>query len=220
LYVSTPLEQHAEVAVLVRNLGWQRAEIVGVENQGRDVAPFLLELLPRALMNGHPWLLKLHTKRSSHLDEGDRWSQHLRRTLETAANCCLIDEWFAQDADLALIAPPGSLLPCTLSLHQNAEHLLALLPRLEQSGAWFLQQSFVAGSMFAARCQALAPLTALNLRVDDFEPECDQSDGTLAHALERLVAPVVIHAGLKVRELPGKPDSTPRFGHGWAAPLS
>jgi len=219
LYISTTLEKQKQVVALVKDLDWHRAEVVGVENRGRDIAPFLLELLPRALANGHPWLLKLHTKHSSHLHEGAQWSQHLRRTLTLAATSCRLDRWFAQDAGLALIAPPGSLMPCTLSLHHNAGHLKALLPRLNQRGEWFLHQSFVAGSMFAARSHALAPLASLNLQMEDFEPEKSQSDGTLAHALERLVAPVVIQAGLQVRELPGTSVGMPQFGYGWASPF-
>ena len=219
LYVSTPLDQLEATAALVRDIGWCRAEIVGVENRGRDIAPFLLELLPRVIANDHPWLLKLHTKRSIHLNEGDRWGQHLRRTLTKAAMCCEIDDWFARESDLGLIAPPGSMQPCTISLNRNAAHLQALLPRLALRGAWFLQQSFVAGSMFAVRCQALTPFVRLNLSIDDFEPELSQRDGTLAHAFERLLAPVVTQAGLQVRELSGNRDCTPRFGHGWAAPL-
>lgn len=219
LYISTPLEQQTEAAALVKTQGWQRVEIVGIDNRGRDIAPFLLELLPRALANGHPWLLKLHTKRSEHLAEGDQWSQHLRRTLAQAAARRLLDDWFAADSSLGLIAPPGSLHPCTVSLNQNAKHLKSLLPRLQLRGKWFLQQSFVAGSMFAARSQALAPLTKLNLQIDDFEAEMNQRDGTLAHALERLMMAVVTDAGLLVRELPGNHNSIPLFGHGWAAPF-
>ena len=219
LYVSTPEAQRQAVEALLKGQGWPSGEIVGVANRGRDVAPFVGELLPRALAQGHPWIIKLHTKRSSHLANGRAWGNHLQQQLATAEALHTLGCCFAEQPQLGLVAPAGTLLPSSISLHHNASHLQQLLPRLGISGRWLLQQSFVAGSMFAARPEALAPLCQLQLPLDGFEPEQQQRDGTLAHALERLMAAVAIRRGWQVQERTGSCGGVPHFGLGWAALL-
>jgi hypothetical protein len=218
LYVSTPGERCRDVEQLAERLGWMDAQIVAVENRGRDMAPFLLDLLPRVIACNHPWLLKLHTKRSSHLRVGEAWAAHLREHLASQAACRRFSERFAADEQLGLLAAPGTLLPSTISLHRNATHLHELLQALALPSSWWLEQPFVAGSMYAVSCRALEPLVQLPLSRDDFEAEDGQSDGTLAHALERLVAALVIREGLLVQELEGSAEGVPPFGYGWAAP--
>lgn len=219
LYVSTPSPQLETTAALLQQQGWPMAQVVGVANRGRDVAPFVGELLPRALAQGHPWIVKLHTKRSSHLQRGETWGRHLQQQLATAPALQRLASWFGEQPQLGLVAPAGTLLPNSVYLMNNAPQLQALLPQLRLQGCWLLQQPFVAGTMFAARTAALARLCQLELPLNAFAPEQNQRDGTLAHALERLMAAVVIEQGLQVRELTGNPQAVPDFGYGWAKPL-
>lgn len=53
---------------------------------------------------------------------------------------------------------------------------------------------FPVGSMFWARVAAIRPLLDLALTPDHFPPEAGQVDGTLAHAIERMLG-VVCQAG-------------------------
>ena len=66
LYVSTPVAQLPQTALLLRRLGWKRVKLFGVENRGRDIAPFLLQLLPEVIANEHQFFVKVHTKQSPH----------------------------------------------------------------------------------------------------------------------------------------------------------
>ena len=59
---------------------------------------------------------------------------------------------------------------------------------------------FVAGSMFWLRLPALRPLLDAGLAIEDFETEASQIDGTLAHAVERVFAHVVLNSGYQVME--------------------
>jgi lipopolysaccharide biosynthesis protein len=54
---------------------------------------------------------------------------------------------------------------------------------------------FPVGTMFWARPEALAPLLRLGLTPDEYPPEPLNADGTVLHALERLLPLVAEDAG-------------------------
>ena len=56
---------------------------------------------------------------------------------------------------------------------------------------------FPVGSMFWARSAALRPLLDLELSFEDFPAEVGQTDGTLAHAIERLYFYACEKSGLR-----------------------
>ncbi len=77
LYVSTPAEQLTEAERLLRSQQWPRVRLFGVPNRGRDLAPFVLQLLPAALAAGHRFFVKVHTKASPHLGPSGLWGEAL-----------------------------------------------------------------------------------------------------------------------------------------------
>ena len=60
--------------------------------------------------------------------------------------------------------------------------------------------TYVAGSMFWARVDALSPLARIALRDKDFEEEEGLVDGTTAHALERCLPIAARVGGFRVAE--------------------
>ena len=216
LYVSTPIRQLHAVANVLRRQGWPRVHLFGVPNRGRDIAPFLLHLLPAVHAHGHLGFLKLHTKSSPHLSDGEDWGQHLLNSLLDPGLLQGLVEQLQQDPNLGLLAPAGTLVPITLQLQNNGDHLLQLQRRRGIRGLDLLGSDFIAGSMFAGRVSVLEPLLKLGLQLSDFEPEAAQTDGTLAHGLERWIGVQAHQLGLRIEELAGDPRSMPGFGYRWS----
>ena len=212
LYVSTPLGQLPQAAWLLQRLGWQRVQLFGVENRGRDIAPFLLHLVPAALAIGHQCFVKVHTKRSPHLSDGDRWAAHLFDSLLSPEALSTIDVALQQDPSLALLAPAGTLLPMALHLDRNVDVIHAALAGLSQDGSWALNQDFIGGSMMAGRLEAIAPWPSLVTNLDSFEVEQGQTDGTVAHGLERSLCLELQSRGWRMAELLGDASAIPPFG--------
>lgn len=193
--------------------------VVVVENRGRDVRPFLqcLALVDRL---GYACACKIHSKKSPHRPDGDAWRDamvtDLLGSMATAMNCLT---QLQQQPDLGLLAPTGALTPIVQpgKHHSNRPWLDRLQPSLSlRSGTPAsvdsIDRVFPAGTMFWFKTIALRGLLGHpNFDESTFEPELGQLDGTLAHALERLMAVQVQHAGLRVAEVrqSGQRDKVP-----------
>lgn len=216
LYLTVP-QDHIQAAVaLLEQLNWPRLRLFGVTNRGRDLAPTLLHALPAALATGHQQFVKVHTKASSHLHDGQGWGDHLINSLLCHTFLNQLSPLLATDPKLGLVAPCGTLLPCTLSLGQNSRQLLWLCQHYGIQPRSLLASRFIAGSMMAGRLEALRPLLQVPLPLEAFEAEAGQTDGTLAHALERWIAVLALRDGWRIHEQPGNRAAVPKFGYGWA----
>ena len=129
------------------------------------------------------------------MDFGDAWGQYLIEQLLQPD----VLEGFSSSSELGLLGPPGMLLPMSLNLADNAAHLDQLKQLSGLYDCDLLDLKFIAGTMFAARVEALSPLCSLGLLLDDFEHEWGQVDGTLSHALERWFAVVARTMALVLR---------------------
>jgi len=213
LYVSTPLGQLPQAAWLLQRWGWRRDQLFGVVNRGRDVAPFLHHLLPAAVASGHQLFVKVHTKRSPHLLDGDRWGAHLIEALFTPAALQTIHQTLELDASLGVVAPAGTLCPLSVHLDRNRGVVLEFQRTQKLDGGWILGQDFIAGSMMAGRLEAIAPWCEITPNLDAFEQEMGQMDGTLAHGLERTLCLDLCRRGWSIHELPGDAAAVPAFGY-------
>ena len=165
------------------------------ENRGRDILPFL-RVANELADSGEELVLKLHTKRSTHRVDGDIWRRDLLDKLAGPANVQRLYRAFAEFPRLGMIAPEGHVLTTRLYWGWNEENVHYLCRRMGIAGAESSPEVFVAGSMFWARLDALRPLLDLHLDEAEFEAEGGHVDGTMGHAIERVMALAVKQAGL------------------------
>lgn len=164
-----------------------RVEVRLVPNRGRNLAPQLITF--RDVYASHPYLLFLHTKKSAHTGALAGWREHaLRNLVGSAAMVQGVMEAFARLPELGVVAPR---IFRPIRQHMVWAPNFAACRKLAARMGFALYPDspldFPAGAMFWARSAALKPLLDLDLAFDDFDDEAGQKDGTLAHAVERLV---------------------------------
>lgn len=197
LLVTTTPEQVAAVSNLVR-ARFASAEVFPVENRGRDIRP-LLVLLPLLIARGYHAVLKLHSKKTVHREDGNVWRESLIKSLLPTPQALRgMLEGLARYPSLGLIAPHGNVLNLQRFIWQNKPWVATLAAELGERDGWLdrTRPWFPAGSMFWFKPVALAKLLACtSVQQDRFEREDQQVDGTLAHALERLMGAAALSAG-------------------------
>ena len=188
-------------------------EWLEVENRGRNLLP-LLQVVRQLISLDRPpcSLLHLHTKLTLDPDGiGHAWRRDLLEKL-------LGDREQIATA-LRLLADPavGLVAPCRyrgIEQHYNwgGNFALAktLVPQCFPGRTLHADQllQFPAGLMFWCRPQALRPLLALPLDQTHFPPEPLGTNGSVPHALERLICHCVEAAGLEWRLINNEAEAT------------
>lgn len=186
-------------------------EVVTGENRGRDILPFL-RLGDRLLDEGVQVVLKLHTKRSVHREDGEAWRRELLDGLLAPQRARKVLDAFAGTESLGLVAANGHVQPLHYYWGANRRNVEYLAARLGLPPPEVESDTFVAGSMFWVRPQALRPLFDAHLGMDEFEAEAGQVDGTLAHAVERIFLLAARYAGYRTetaRQICAEPGTEP-----------
>jgi glycosyltransferase involved in cell wall biosynthesis len=199
LFLSTSKAEH--VPMIESALGSHhggRVEIRLVPNVGRDIGP-LLTAFGETILAGYDVFGHLHTKRSLVLGDprtGENWRNFCREHL-LGAQYPMMDEILKallDDPKLGLVFPSDPhLWPVG-----DTKALQRLASRLSLNAAIPQQLFYPLGTMFWARTAALAPLLELGLSWEDYPPEPLPYDGTLLHAIERLVTLLVRHRGFEL----------------------
>jgi len=176
-----------------------------VPNRGRDIGPLLTahaeEIAQHYDLIGH-----VHGKRSLAVDAamGETWREFLWQNLlgDLHPMMDVIVERFANDERLGIVFPSDPHLCDWDNNREIAEHLAGRMGIKEPLAPFF---DYPNGTMFWARAAVLKPLFDLKLGSSDYPEEPLPNDGTILHALERLLPFVARHAGygFAVTHVPG-----------------
>jgi lipopolysaccharide biosynthesis protein len=165
---------------------------------------------------GFEFLVKVHTKKSLHRDDGDVWRRDLYARLLSPGKFTAALAASTADPRLGMVGPEGHYVPMSTYLGSNEARILAIGERLGLSEGQVRSQPFFAGTMFMARAKAIEPLMTTRFAAEDFETEAGQIDGTLAHAIERGLALSVAASGMRLAsdaDLDGVARVNERYGH-------
>jgi lipopolysaccharide biosynthesis protein len=133
-------------------------------------------------------LCKLHTKKSKHRGDGDKWRDDLYgKLIKDDQFIKMVYNYFEQYPEIGIIGPEGHLLNTRNYWGYNKK----LVQKISKQLGYQNEEEFhfVAGTMFWIKTDILTILKSLNLKESDFENEADLvniKDGTLSHAIERI----------------------------------
>lgn len=199
LFVTTVEERRDEIERVLREADVSHVLHV-FENRGRDVLPFM-KIFDEIVAEGFDIVVKIHTKKSGHRRDGDAWRRNLVDPILDDPGFNQILAAFEKDRSLGMVGSKAHLTSLDDNIVVNEARVFDLARRLGLVGRDVKKGRFFAGSMFVARTSALAPLMSLAIQDEDFEPEAQQLDGTMAHVVERGFALSVISCGMRLAGL-------------------
>jgi lipopolysaccharide biosynthesis protein len=189
LLITTTQDKFERVSAQAKAV-FPNAEIYAVENKGRDIRPFMA-LLPLLIHRQYEAVLKLHSKKSLHRIDGDLWRQTLiAQLLPQGPDLKHMISSLTEYPSLGLIAPEGNVLNIQRYIGSNQKWVEKMVDELGESTQWLNETKpwFAAGTMFWFKPSAVQSLLHCpSIQQDAFEVETGQIDGTLAHAIERVL---------------------------------
>lgn len=168
----------------LQNVG--TVSVFDAADQGRDLSP-LVTLVNADLLEPYELVLKLNSE------------ANLADLAQLTEQVASILAAFADDPSLGILGPMMSIRGSE-SWGENRELSAALMQRL-QLGLEGRELRFVEGNIYWIRGFLLQGLRAFEISEWDFESEFGQLDGTMAHALERVLGLVADEAGFDVSEV-------------------
>lgn len=195
LYISTRASAYKKVHAMFSGLfGAARIHVRVVENQGRDMAPFLIDFAD--VYQKYDLICWVHSKKRKYNEDFCGWRTYLWKNLLGSAEIIdTIVTLFKSDTRLGIVYPEHiPPLSGKLGWKGNFETAALYAKKIGIAITKEVEPEYPAGNMFWFRPSALAPLFDMPITRQAFEKKSETKDnGTLAHALERLTILVCQH---------------------------
>jgi glycosyltransferase involved in cell wall biosynthesis len=188
LVLTTTSEDRAEaLKSILTQMGVRHTTVAVTPNRGRDIAP-MLTAFGREHFADYDLVGHFHGKRSPHVDTavGAAWRNFTWEHL-VGGEWPMMDTIItamAADESLGLVFPED---PHLNAWDKNREIADDLAARMDLDLPLPNHFDFPIGTMFWARPAVLRPLQELGIDWNDFPPEPLPIDGSMLHALERLL---------------------------------
>ena len=128
LFVTLPSKN----AYFAKNISrdFKKAQIVIVPNHGRDVLPFFI-VLESIQQLGYSYLLKLHSKKSTHRTDGNLWLKAMVNDL-LPTNPDIIHKIVKtlNDKETGIIGPANQYLQLSVNFEANGRHMTNILAKI------------------------------------------------------------------------------------------
>ncbi len=183
-----------------------RVTVEVIDNIGRDVYPFLQQLSKK--YKSYDIIGHFHGKKTTKEFFGDDWRQSIYHDLlGSSSNISKLFSLF-DNQNAGLIAPQYFYLHRdSINIGSNLENINLLLDRM---GFNTVSKdkiiTFPAGTMFWAKTKCIDEIFKIGLEKEDFPIEEGQVDGTIAHAIERLLGILPEEKGYKTIIVSNKGD--------------
>ena len=170
------------------------------ENRGRDISSFLVAFRPYILK--YNFFCFVHDKNEKKNNEVRQWIDSLwRNMLASPVYICNVIDYLKKNSNIGLLVPPSLIseyvnialkdLWCNdYEITCDLAYKLNLNCNLDSSKSPITQ-----GTCFWARTSALNKLLLFEWEYEDFQDEPLPGDGTLSHAIERILAYVAQDTG-------------------------
>jgi glycosyltransferase involved in cell wall biosynthesis/predicted nucleic acid-binding Zn-ribbon protein len=179
--------------------GLKAKRIAIVPNRGRDIGPFLTEF-GRELTDNYEIIGHIHSKKTVSIRDQDLvrdWVDFLYGNLlgneEPMMDSIL--KKMGEDLSIGLVYPDDPFVMGWGDNKKNAKNLLERMKVTEEE--LFDNINFPVGTMFWARSKALQPLFDLKLEWGDYPEEPLPYDGSMLHAIERIIPIITVKNNFK-----------------------
>jgi len=202
LFLSTDTESKAKHLETVFSKHRGSVNVVIAPNRGRDMGPFLTALSDRLAGDDYDMVGHVHSKKSFDTDAamGEAWRHFLLENL-VGGEYPMLDlaaAVFASKPKIGLLMAED---PHLVGWNENREIAEKLARKMGISTPLPEFFDFPLGTMFWCRPDALRPMFKLGLKWKDYPTEPVPYDGTILHAIERLLPFVAKKAGYEVAGL-------------------